>query len=39
MSFPSLKDQQPPLVFNMFHSVLLVVEIAGTRLAQVEGNC
>ena len=26
-------------VFNMFHSVLLVAEIAGARLAQVEGIC
>ena len=26
-------------VFNTFHSVLLVAEIAGARLAQVEGIC
>ena len=26
-------------VFNAFHSVLLVAEIACARLAQVEGNC
>ena len=26
-------------VFNTFHSVLLVAEITGARLAQVDGNC
>ena len=26
-------------VLNMFNSVLLVAEIAGARLAQVDGNC
>ena len=26
-------------VFNMFHSVLLAAEIAGARLAQVDGIC
>ena len=26
-------------LFNTFHSVLLVAEISGARLAQVNGNC
>ena len=27
------------IFFNTFHSVLLVAEITGARLAQVDGNC